>query len=631
MRPLYNPAGRIPRYLLHGDRLRPPFGIYSVAMRLVAKNGPLAGTALTLADGVAIGPPDGGPDRQARWFRVRATDEGDFVLHAADRRTPLFVNGLPLTSRPLAPRDEVRVGDSLFIVEQDEPAPLPGLGACPVREQPLTSVQPALQVGFDDMLLHSGVVEDAREGRDLLTLMRVCAALSSIHGLAAIDAALAGFVLDVIPAERVVLAGGDRGASEVRSAWSSATGNTAAVEIDSELLNRVAKDGTAMMIHLNGRDAVVAPMMAFGRATGTVWAEIRRGAGVDEGHLRLLLVVAALVAVARERVLESARLQADNELLQAEINLDHNMVGRSRPMRTLFDRIARVARTESTLLLRGESGTGKELVARAAHRNSSRADRPFIAINCAAITETLLESELFGHEKGAFTGAVGLKKGKLELADRGTLFLDEIGELPLSLQAKLLRALQEREFERVGGTRPVRVDFRLIAATNRDLESAVKAGTFRQDLFYRLNVVTLALPPLRERKDDLGLLAEYFVRKHAPRCGRRVRGLTPAALDRLAKHQWPGNVRELENVVEQALALGSGEEIEPEDLPSGLGDGGIATGTSLDYHSTVEETKREIILRAFERAGKSHAGAARLLGLHPNYLHRLMRNFNLRE
>jgi transcriptional regulator with GAF, ATPase, and Fis domain len=372
-------------------------------------------------------------------------------------------------------------------------------------------------------------------------------------------------------------------------------------------------------------------MMAFGRATGTIWAEMRGGEAIDAGHVRLLLVVGALVAVARERVLEAARLQEDNQLLQAEINLEHNMVGRSRPMRTLFDRIARVARTDSTILVRGESGTGKELVARAAHRNSARADRPFIPINCAAITESLLESELFGHEKGAFTGAIGLKKGKLELADRGTLFLDEIGELPLLLQVKLLRAIQEREFERVGGTRPVRVDFRLIAATNRDLEAAVQAGTFRQDLFYRLNVVTLALPPLRERKDDLPLLAEYFVRKHAPRCGRRIRKIAPAALARLEKHHWPGNVRELENVIEQALALGASEDILSDDLPAGLGDALAPASSSLDYHATLEETKRELIVRAFERAGQSHAGAARLLGVHPNYLHRLMRNFNLRS
>ena len=642
-------------------------------MRLIAKNGPLAGTSLALADGVTVGGPDGDHDHQHRWFRVRATRDG-FVLHALDRRMPLFVNGLPLTTRPLAPRDELRVGDSLFIVQEDEPGPDPastpsrkpraagtlhptaqttrggdpglhptaqttrggdpGLSECPVRPQPMTSERPHIEVGFDEMLLHDGSAEAARESRDLLTLMRVGAALSSVQGLAAIDAALAGFVLDVVPAERVVLAGGDSGPTEIRSAWGplGAQGATAdAVYVDSRLLERAARDRVALVVRVDGREVVLAPMIAFGRATGTIWAEIRRGAAVDDGHVRLLLVVAALVAVARARVLETARLQADNELLQAEINLEHNMVGRSRPMRTLFDRIARVARTESTLLLRGESGTGKELVARAAHRNSARADRPFIAINCAAITETLLESELFGHEKGAFTGALGLKKGKLELADRGTLFLDEIGELPLSLQAKLLRALQEREFERVGGTRPVHVDFRLIAATNRDLEAAVKTGTFRQDLFYRLNVVTLSLPPLRERKDDIALLAEYFVRKHAPRCGRRVRGIAPAALERLAKHQWPGNVRELENVVEQALALGASEDIQLDDLPSGLGDGALLSPEgSLDYHSALEEAKRELIVRAFERAGHSHAAAARLLGVHPNYLHRLLRTYKLR-
>jgi two-component system response regulator HydG len=543
----------------------------------------------------------------------------------------LFVNGLPLTPRPLALHDEVRAGDSLFIVQVDEAAPAAALAASPVRHQPLSCAKQILEIGFDEMLLHTAKPETSRDGRDLLALMRVGAALSSIQGLAAFDAALAGFLCDVIPAERVALAGGERGPSEVRTAWGPRNASTEAITVDTELLAAVARDRVAKLIQYDGRDAVLAPMMAFGRATGTVWAELRRGATVDDGQLQLLLVVTALVAVARERVLETTRLQEDNEFLQAEINLEHNMVGRSRPMRAVFDRIARIAKTESTLLLRGESGTGKELVARAVHRNSCRADRPFISINCAAITDSLLESELFGHEKGAFTGAVGLKKGKLELADRGTLFLDEIGDLSLSLQPKLLRALQERQFERVGGTRPVRVDFRLIAATNQDLEAAVKAGTFRQDLFYRLNVVTLSLPPLRDRKDDLALLAEYFVRKHARWCGRRVRGIAPSALDRLARYDWPGNVRELENVIEQALVLGTGEDIEAGDLPACVGDGPLVpTHESLDYHDRVAETKRELIVRAFERAGRSHAAAARLLGVHPNYLHRLIRNLKLR-
>jgi transcriptional regulator with PAS, ATPase and Fis domain len=346
----------------------------------------------------------------------------------------------------------------------------------------------------------------------------------------------------------------------------------------------------------------------------------------------LLLAISALAAVAREQLDESLRLEDRNAQLRAEINIEHNMVGNSRPMRELFERIARVARTESTILLRGESGTGKELVARAAHRNSPRADRPFVAINCAALTDTLLESELFGHEKGAFTGAIGLKRGKMELAEGGTLFLDEIGELPLTLQAKLLRALQEREFERVGGTRSVRVDFRLIAATNRDLEAAARAGTFRQDLFYRLNVVALVLPPLRDRREDIPLLAEYFVRKHAARNSRPVTAIDPGAMALLARHDWPGNVRELENAIEQALALGAADQITPEDLPASLS---VAPSSrqpsSLNYHEIVEATKRDLILRAFEQADQNHSQAARLLGVHPNYLHRLVRNYDLRR
>jgi Nif-specific regulatory protein len=373
-------------------------------------------------------------------------------------------------------------------------------------------------------------------------------------------------------------------------------------------------------------------MIAFGRATGAAWVEAAAGgpATLDEGHLRLLLVMTALAAVAREESREAARLQESKERLQAEINLEHNMVGRSQPMRAVFDRIARVAQTDATVLIRGESGTGKELVARAVHRNSSRATRPFVAINCAALTESLLESELFGHEKGAFTGAIGVKKGRLELADGGTLFLDEIGELPHNLQAKLLRALQEREFERVGGTRPVRVDFRLVAATNRDLDAAVKSGAFRQDLFYRLNVVSLTLPPLRDRKQDLPLLADYFVRKHATRCGRQSCTLTAEVVTRFIGYDWPGNVRELENIIEQALVLGSGDCVVPDDLPPGLFSSDAPAVATLDYHQTLERTKRDLIAHAFEQAGRNHTQAAKLLGVHPNYLHRLLKNLDLR-
>jgi transcriptional regulator with GAF, ATPase, and Fis domain len=615
-------------------------------MQLVATNGPLTGTAITLADGVTIGDP-AGPGDSRPCCRLQGSADRGFMLRVIDAQTPIFVNGLPITNRVLDARDELRIGDSLFVVREEEPAPPSTLSPCAVQLESSSAARQLFEFDFEDALVHQGRVRQGfgghegtastRDSRDLATLLRVSATLSAIQGLATLDAALAGLVLDIVPGERVVLAGGEDGPTVVQSAWSVPGTTKVSAHVNGRLLERAVKERRALAAEIDGRQVIVAPMMAFGRASGSIWVETSCAGQIDEGHVRLLLVIGALAAVAREQARETTRLQHTNEVLQAEINLEHNMVGRSKPMRVLFDRIARVARTEATVLIRGESGTGKELVARAAHRNSTRANRPFIAINCAAITETLLESELIGHEKGAFTGAIRLKKGKVELADGGTLFLDEIGELPLPLQAKLLRAIQEREFERVGGTRPVRVDFRLIVATNRDLEAAVKGGTFRQDLFYRLNVVTLSLPPLRDRKEDLPLLADHFVRKHAAHTGRRMHGLAPEALARLAKHDWPGNVRELENVIEQALALGSDDRIVVEDLPMGLGESSgddipTSVGSSLlNYHAAVEQAKRELIVRALEHANHSPAAAARLLGVHPNYLHRLMRNLNLRQ
>jgi len=597
-------------------------------MELVAVNGVLAGTAYVLAQGLVIPSPDDASPGQ-RGCRILAVDAGEFTLEAVDGDMSLFVNGLPLSGRPLRTGDEVRLGDSLFIARAHERVPTTVLDACPVSLGRLAKTPHVLEMPFDDAVLYADGVDELRAGDDLAKLTRAVGALTSVRGLAAIDSALAGFILGVVPAERVAFVDHDGRALSVRSGWSSA--GSKAIEVDEEIVKHACRQRSASIVEAGGRQVLAGPMIAFGRATGAVWVEAAAAATLDQGHLRLLLVIAALAAVAREESRETAWLQESKERLQAEINLEHNMVGRSQAMRTVFDRIARVAQTDATVLIRGESGTGKELVARAVHRNSARATRPFVAINCAALTESLLESELFGHEKGAFTGALGVKKGRLELADGGTLFLDEIGELPLNLQAKLLRALQEREFERVGGTRPVRVDFRLVAATNRDIDAAVKSSAFRQDLFYRLNVVSLTLPPLRERKQDLPLLADYFLRKHAVRCGRQSCTLTPDVVTCFLGYDWPGNVRELENIIEQALVLGSGDCVVPDDLPPGLFPSGApAPASSLDYHQTLERTKRDLIAHAFEQAGRNHTQAARLLGVHPNYLHRLLRNLDLR-
>jgi len=300
------------------------------------------------------------------------------------------------------------------------------------------------------------------------------------------------------------------------------------------------------------------------------------------------------------------------------------MVGDSDRMREIYQFIRKAAPTHSTILIMGESGTGKELLARAIHCRSLRAGKPFVAVNCAAVTDTLLESEFFGHEKGAFTGAATQKKGKLEEANGGTVFLDEIGELALGLQAKLLRVLQEREFERVGGTRPVKVDIRILAATNRNLSEEVKRGAFRQDLYYRLNVLAVTMPALRDRRQDISLLAHYFLQKHRPIARRKIVGISERVRFSLMNYDWPGNVRELENAIERAIVLGTTAEILPDDLPESIAGLSEEPSDGVKFHETVRHFKKQLVRNAFEQANQNHTEAAKLLGLHPNNLHRLL-------
>ncbi len=339
-----------------------------------------------------------------------------------------------------------------------------------------------------------------------------------------------------------------------------------------------------------------------------------------------------------ERVLmeqEQARLRAQNQYLQDEINSAHNfkeIIGRSPAIQGVLANVRRVAATDASVLIRGETGTGKELIARAIHSASKRRDKPLIKINCAALPEGLVESELFGHEKGAFTGAIAKRLGRFELADGGTIFLDEIGEIPLDVQAKLLRVLQEREFDRVGGKTPIKVDVRVIAATNRDLQKAVTEKTFREDLFYRLNVFPLAIPPLRERAEDIPLLVRFLIDKFSMRNGRPVDGIEDVSMALLQSYRWPGNIRELENVIERALILADGPvvEIDAEMLPdpphSSESAGSVSNGASLE---TIE---RQHILRILQQADwviEGPHGAARILDLHPNTLRSRMKKLGI--
>ena len=327
------------------------------------------------------------------------------------------------------------------------------------------------------------------------------------------------------------------------------------------------------------------------------------------------------------RALDLRRLHQENRDLREALGKRYDLPGiiaQSPKMQEALGLVERVAATNSTVLICGESGVGKDLIARAIHQRSRRSRGPFLKINSTAIPENLLESELFGYEKGAFTGAATSKPGKFELADGGTLFLDEIGDVPPQVQVKLLRVLQEREFERLGGTRTVKVDVRLVAATNRDLRAALEDGTFREDLYYRLNVVPINLPPLREHKEDIPALAELFLRKYTESSGKKIEGFSPAAMERLTHFHWPGNVRELENVIERAVALTQGSTLEQADIlidePAQKPAGSAAGPAFLPDGTTLEQWEDEMIREAMRRAGGNKSQAARLLGLSRNAL-----------
>jgi two-component system response regulator HydG len=336
------------------------------------------------------------------------------------------------------------------------------------------------------------------------------------------------------------------------------------------------------------------------------------------------------------RAMDHTRLKEENRALKERLGIGFNtgdIIGRSRVMVELLETVALVAPTEATVLITGESGTGKELIASAIHLNSPRREKPLIQLNCAAITETLLESELFGHEKGAFTGADRRKEGRFRLANHGSIFLDEISEMSVAMQAKLLRVLQEKEIQRVGGEEVLRVDVRVIAATNRDLKAEIKGGRFREDLYYRLNVVTLAVPALRERREDIPLLAQHFLDSFAEKNRKHIKGFTPQAMDRLVRYDWPGNVRELMNAIERGVILCRGDYVSEMDFPLSVSDVPVpereAVREELLADLPLEEVEKVTILKTLESAGGNKSETARRLGITRRTLHKKLKKYGV--
>ncbi len=617
--------------------------------RLMGIDGPLADRTFVLDGECSLGRdtsnsveiPDASVSRRHCVLKPEAPC-GRFRLLDCDSHNGTYVNGLPVDERLLEHGDQIKVGRSHFVFLTMDAE----VEASAIRIRHLTAREDTVVLlrREDSVYLRPEAAlaaSPARSPRALRALFDLVSALHSAQGVRTLARRILALVLEHTPADRaaLVLIRPHSAEPELVYGYDRGEGLVETISLSREFLDRGWREEVALFSNRAVTDSgdsscvMVAPLVSTGRPLGVLYLESADPkVAFSEEDLQLLTAIGLIAGPAVEDAAEFERLHEENARLAAAVDFQHEMIGQSAAMRSIYRTLAKVAPADCTVLLRGETGTGKELTARAIHRNSPRAGKPLVAINCATLSETLLESDLFGHERGAFTGAVSQKRGKFEVADGGTIFLDEVGELPLSLQAKLLRVLQERQFERVGGTRSISVDVRLIAATNRDLRSAVEAGTFRSDLFYRLNVVCLTLPPLRERPEDIPELAESFVQMCAQRLHRPPRGVDPQALACLTRYSWPGNVRELQNAIEHAVVLSSGPVILPEDLPECVLESAADACLPQDgYHTAVQREKRRLILEAVRQAEGNITEAARILGLNSNYLHRLIRDLDLRQ
>ncbi|MFN0111886.1 MAG: sigma 54-interacting transcriptional regulator [Blastocatellia bacterium] len=608
----------------------------------------------------------------------RIIRRGDtFLVQDANSHNGTYVNGSLVKEIELKHKDEIRVGKTklqFWLHEEGDEGELNSTRVRLLDDDPHTQSMILLQSKDSLYLKDPKQTPDAKPAarieRNYQMLLQLGREINSIRNLDKLQQRLLELIFSVIPAERGAILTTVPGEGKLTSRadrfkheqtegqeWGvsrtilrkakDTDGGVWTGNIEPELLQDIEKS----LVVSGAKSVLAARLMVSTEVFGVIYLDTTNQTELFDGdHLQLLTAIANLAAGALETAQFVERLNNDKKRLQDELDGDRKMVGQSGRMQDVRKWVEKVAKSNASALIRGESGTGKELVARAIHQNSERKDKPFIAINCAAIPETLIESELFGSEKGAFSGALS-RKGKFELADGGTIFLDEIGELKMELQAKLLRAVQEFEIERVGGTRLIKVNVRLIAATNKDLEAAIQTHEFRKDLFYRLNVLTISMPSLRERQSDIPELANYFLAKYASECKHRVMGISQKAMDCLLSYSWQGNIRELENAIESAMVMTTTDWILPEDLPDRISGydpddtGGVDTGGLSEpphspespfpfpvttFRKALKEAKKWIVRNALDRANGNRTEAAKLLDIHANNLDRYLRDLNLR-
>ena len=632
----------------------------AVSARLIAVSGPLRGNVYPVGGGeLTIGRQESNrvtvPDLAvSRQHGVIRRDGDRYTLVDLGSRNGCFLNSVPAKERDLRDGDRIGIGESQFVFRTSDLEPEPEAPGTVEFEELENLEGRTVRLRREDAvyLRPEGLLADgpatARQVHDLEILLRVSHVVSLGASSATLAARLLDFILDVVPADRgAILLDSSGGEFDTAVGFDRWGGRRAPVHVSRTLVQRVLSERAAMLCNdiphhelLSKAESLVAslvsavlvvPIPGQSGPVGAVYLAMLGPVGrFEEPDLQLVTGIAGIAAAAFENARRMEGLEIENRLLQSEREVEHRMIGNSAPMERVYQFIGRAARENSTVLILGESGTGKELVARALHSNSPRASKPFVAVNCAALVDALLESELFGHEKGAFTGAESTTKGKIEAAHGGTLFLDEIAEMSPKLQAKLLRVLEEREVERVGGTRPRKVDVRVIAATHRNLEEEIQHGKFRPDLYFRLNVVAVRTPTLRERREDIIPLANFFVAKHCRQAKRRAKAVSPEARSRLMQYDWPGNVRELSNAIERAVVLGSGEVILPDDLPEALAEAAPLGTSSGAFHEAVRQAKKDAILKTLARTGGNYGEAAKALGIHVNYLHRVIRTLGIK-
>jgi transcriptional regulator with GAF, ATPase, and Fis domain len=596
--------------------------------------------------------------------------EGRFVIEDLQSLNGTFVDGNRVESHPLTGGESISIGPytiSFRLIDPDKAddlqLPIDVVPAIPESTITLSPENTPLLMPVDD-------TENIRLTRNLQALLRIGMDLNSYQTLGVLQQNLLKSVMDVAPATYAMLIFARSSEDAAPSFFTEPADlpNPQSYRPSRTVTARVLSDRVALMSnepdlefyevagspeHSDAVSILAVPLFTPEQTLGLIYVvNTNPRIRFEKSHLELVTAIAGIVSPSIEKLRRLQSLESENRRLAEAYTIGNGLIGNSPGMLSIHRFIDKVAPFNSTVMLYGETGTGKELVAKAIHARSPRANRPLVAINSAGLVDGLLESELFGHEKGAFTTALHEKKGKLEIADGGTLFLDEVGDMPPQLQVKLLRVLQEREFERVGGVKPIKTDIRIIAATNRNLEEAVAQKLFRPDLYFRLNVVSVTIPPLRERGSDIELLASHFVRFYSNYSGRKIAGIAPEALEALAAYDWPGNIRELQGVIEKAVVFGSSDHLEADDLSEKVWNGarrkasnattmvfntergntGSAnSGRGIKLSEAAREAKKQKILSTIELVDGNITQAANLLNILPPNLHRLIRQLGLRE